>query len=191
MYRLEQRWKVGLPSISRKCRFRQKKSIFSAEAHFDLGWYVNKQKKKYLADPIHEWRDLQFKGDFKRQFFFEKLFLGKFIYSQSFWQKSAERNSPKNNFLHILFCWIYLIWGLNQDFTSNKPIIQIFQCIQFNQAVLLTDRALLEVNFRIASNYLDNLVRLVKGNIMPDRVGVHDNEKTRISCQERPSKCPW
>ena len=34
---------MGLRSISRKCRFWQKKIIFSDETHFDLGGYVNNQ----------------------------------------------------------------------------------------------------------------------------------------------------
>ena len=42
MYMLEQRWEVGLRSTYRRCRFWQKKLIFSDEAHFDLGVYVNK-----------------------------------------------------------------------------------------------------------------------------------------------------
>ena len=39
----EQRWEVGLRSTFRRCRFWQKEIIFSDEAHFDLGGYVNKQ----------------------------------------------------------------------------------------------------------------------------------------------------
>ena len=34
---------MGLRSTYRRCRFWQKKIIFSDEAHFDLGGYVNKQ----------------------------------------------------------------------------------------------------------------------------------------------------
>ena len=48
---------------------------------------------------IHEYRDLQFKVDYDRQFF-EKNFSGNFIYSLSFCQKSAERKTPKNYFLY-------------------------------------------------------------------------------------------
>ena len=51
---------------------------------------------------IHESRDLQFNVDSERQIF-EKLFHGRFIYSQSFCQKSADRKSPKKYFFHILF----------------------------------------------------------------------------------------
>ena len=44
LYTLEQRWKVGLRLTYRRCQFWQKKKIiFSDEAHFDLGGYVNKQ----------------------------------------------------------------------------------------------------------------------------------------------------
>ena len=43
VYKLEQRWEVGLRSTYRTYRFRQKKIIFSDEAYFDLGGYVNKQ----------------------------------------------------------------------------------------------------------------------------------------------------
>ena len=41
--RLNNVGKVGLRLIYRRCRFWQKKIIFSDEAHFDLGGYVNKQ----------------------------------------------------------------------------------------------------------------------------------------------------
>ena len=41
VYTLEQRWEVSLLSTYRRCRFWQKKIMFSA--HFDLGGYVNKQ----------------------------------------------------------------------------------------------------------------------------------------------------
>ena len=40
---IEQRWEVGLRSTCIRCRLWQKKVIFSDEAHFDLGGYVNKQ----------------------------------------------------------------------------------------------------------------------------------------------------
>ena len=43
VYTLEQRWEVRLRSIYRRCRFWQKKIVFSDEAHCDLGGYVNKQ----------------------------------------------------------------------------------------------------------------------------------------------------
>ena len=43
VYTLEQRLWVGLRSTYWRCRFWQKKTIFSDEAHFDLGAYVNKQ----------------------------------------------------------------------------------------------------------------------------------------------------
>ena len=51
---------------------------------------------------ICEWGDLQFKVDSERQIF-EKLFHGRFIYSQSFSQKSAERKSPKKYFSYFIF----------------------------------------------------------------------------------------
>ena len=40
MYTLEQRWEILRHYF---CRFWQKKIIFSDQAHFDLGGYVNKQ----------------------------------------------------------------------------------------------------------------------------------------------------
>ena len=43
VYTLEQRGEVGLWSTYRRYRFWQKRVIFSDEAHFDLGGYVNKQ----------------------------------------------------------------------------------------------------------------------------------------------------
>ena len=42
VYTLEQRREVALRLIFRRCRF-WKKNIFSDEAHFHLGQYVNKQ----------------------------------------------------------------------------------------------------------------------------------------------------
>ena len=42
VYTLEQRWEVDLQTIYRRCRFWQKKIIYSDEAHFDLGGSVNK-----------------------------------------------------------------------------------------------------------------------------------------------------
>ena len=51
---------------------------------------------------IRERRDLQFNADSQRQIF-EKLFHCRFIYSQSFWQKSAERKSPKKYFSYFIF----------------------------------------------------------------------------------------
>ena len=49
-----------------------------------------------------KWRDLQFNVDSERQIF-EKLFHERFIYSQSFCQKSAERKSPKKYFSYFFF----------------------------------------------------------------------------------------
>ena len=68
---------------------------------------------------IREWRDLQFNVDSERQIF-EKLFRGRFIYSQSFCQKSAaERKSPKKYFSYFVFDnWPGI---RNQAFASNKP----------------------------------------------------------------------
>ena len=40
---------VGLRSTYRRCRFWQKKIIFSDEAHFDLGGYVNKKNLSHLG----------------------------------------------------------------------------------------------------------------------------------------------
>ena len=43
VYTLDQRWEAGLRSTYSRCRFWLKKIMFSDEAHFDLGGYVNKQ----------------------------------------------------------------------------------------------------------------------------------------------------
>ena len=52
---------------------------------------------------IHKWRDLLFKVDSEWQiFFFEKLFMAIFIYSQSFCQKSDERKSLKKYFSYFV-----------------------------------------------------------------------------------------
>ena len=53
VYTFEQRWEVGLRSTYRKCRFLQKKKIiFSDEAHYDLGEYVNKQNCRIWGTEI-------------------------------------------------------------------------------------------------------------------------------------------
>ena len=61
-FTLEQRWQVGLRSTYRRCRFWQKDIIFSDEADFDLGGYVNKQNFRiwgtenshaYIEKPTH------------------------------------------------------------------------------------------------------------------------------------------
>ena len=48
VYTLKQRREVGLRSTYRRCRFWQK-IIFSDEAHFDFGGYVNKQNCRILG----------------------------------------------------------------------------------------------------------------------------------------------
>ena len=69
---------MGLQSTYRRCRFWQKKIIFSDEAHFDLGGYVNKQNCRisgtenphaYIEKPTHQNESL-FGADFG-PFFFE------------------------------------------------------------------------------------------------------------------------
>ena len=60
--------------------------------------------------------------------FFEKLFHCRFIYSQSFCQKSAERKSQKKYFVYEIFfflnIFIFSFWSLTLDTktgsTSNK-----------------------------------------------------------------------
>ena len=83
VYTLEQRWEIGLRSTYRRGRFRQKK-IFSDEAHFDLGGYVNKQNCRiqstenshsYIEKPTHPKRVTVWCGFWCRsiigQFFFQ------------------------------------------------------------------------------------------------------------------------
>ena len=62
VYTLEQRWEVGLRLTYRKWRFWQKIIIFSDEAYFDLGGYVNKEncriwgkenRHAYTEKPAH------------------------------------------------------------------------------------------------------------------------------------------
>ena len=81
--------------------------------------YIHNLTHVVCVNFIHEWRDLQFNIDSERQIF-EKHFHGRFIYSQSFCQKSAVRKSPEKNFFsHISF--LFLAWNTNPGFTSNKP----------------------------------------------------------------------
>ena len=57
---------------------------------------------RYTLYVIRKWRDLQFNVHSQLQIF-EKRFHGRFIYSQSFCQKFAERKSPKKYFIFISF----------------------------------------------------------------------------------------
>ena len=81
---------------------------------------------------IREWRDLQCNVDSERQIF-EKLFHGRFIYSQSFCKKSAERKSPKKYFSYFIFDDWPGIW--TQAFASKKPTHYILDRLhrQFNE----------------------------------------------------------
>ena len=65
VYTLEQRWEMGPRSTYRRCRFSQKKIIFSDTAYFDLGGQVNKQTCRiwgtknphaYIEKPTHSKR---------------------------------------------------------------------------------------------------------------------------------------
>ena len=80
---------------------------------------------------IREWRDLQFNVDSERQIF-EKLFLGRFIYSQSFCQKSDEKKSSKKYFSYFIFD----DWPGTQThtFASNKPTHNILDHGDFIRA---------------------------------------------------------
>ena len=51
---------------------------------------------------LREWRNLQFNIDSERQIF-EKLIHGRFIYTQSFCQQSAEEKSPKKYFVFFVY----------------------------------------------------------------------------------------
>ena len=79
---------------------------------------------------IREWRDLQFNVDSEQQIF-EKLFHGRFVYSQSFCHKSAERKSPKKYFSYFIFDdWPGI---QTQAFASNEPTHYILDHGVFQQ----------------------------------------------------------
>ena len=75
MYTLEQSWEI---LDYRRCRFWQKKILFSEESHFDLGGYLNKQNcriwgtetpQAYIEKPTHPkrvtvWCGFWFRGIF-------------------------------------------------------------------------------------------------------------------------------
>ena len=66
-YMLERRWEVDLRSTYRRCRFWQIKIIFSDEAHFDVGEYVNKQNSRiWGTENLHAYIEKRThpKGDF-------------------------------------------------------------------------------------------------------------------------------
>ena len=81
---------------------------------------------------IREWRHLQLNIDFERQIF-EKLFHGRFICSQTFCQKSAERKSWKKYFTNFSFDdWPGI---QTQALASNKPIHYILGHGNFQRLV--------------------------------------------------------
>ena len=83
---------------------------------------------------IREWLDLQFNVDSGRQIF-EKLSHGRFIYFQSFSQKSAERKS-----YFIFDDW----FGIRtQAFASNKPTHYILDHGDFTRNPLKGNRHIL------------------------------------------------
>ena len=65
---------------------------------------------------IYQWRELQFNVESERQIF-KKLFHRRFIYSQRFCLKSAERKSSKKYIFSYLV--LSLTWVTNPGFTSN------------------------------------------------------------------------
>ena len=81
MYALEQRWEVSLRLTYKRCRFwLKKKIIFSDDAHFDLGGYVNKQNcriwgtensQAYIEKPTHPKRVTVWSRGINKPFFFE------------------------------------------------------------------------------------------------------------------------
>ena len=82
---------------------------------------------------IHNWLDLNV--DSERQIF-KKLSHGRFIYSQSFCQKSAERKSPKKYFSYFIFDdWPGI---RTQTFASNKQTHYILDHGDFRLDYLLS-----------------------------------------------------
>ena len=83
---------------------------------------------------IREWwtlncGSLQFNVDSERRSF-KKLFHGRFIYSQSFWQKCVEKKSPKKYFSYFIFDDWPVIW--TQTFASNKSPLYLLDHGDFN-----------------------------------------------------------
>ena len=129
MYTLEQHWHLRL--AYRRCRFQQKKIIFSNDAHFDLGGYVNKQNcciwgtanpHAYIEKPTHPKQVTVFCGFWSRsiigQFFFENeqgeaftVILKRRILATFGFNRTALRaTQPK---LHSMFCALFLKTALS------------------------------------------------------------------------------
>ena len=85
---------------------------------------------------IHKWRDLQFKADSERQIF-EEL-------PEICWKKVAEEI-----FVHISFCWRWLVWDFNLLKHSDFKLFMLKLCLKL----------LLANNLSVAYAYL-NLVGL-------------------------------
>ena len=107
---------------------------------------------------------------------FLRYFHGRFIYSQSFCQKSAERKTPKKYFSYLIFDY----WpGIRtQAFASNKPTHYILDHGDFLTTIdALKDtirKAIGEIQLHTIDNVLKNWTDGV-GNCMASR-GSHLNE---------------
>ena len=135
VYVLEQRWEVDLlPTYRRFPIWQKKEIIFSDEAHFDHGSYVNKQNCRiwgiesphaYVENPTHPKRVTVWCGFWLRgiigQFFFEneqdryRDILNE-NWRGGYWQHLVSKRTavratqPK---LHSIFCALFLKMGLS------------------------------------------------------------------------------
>ena len=76
---------------------------------------------------IHNWWDLQFNVESKRQIF-EKFYMAVLITLKNFPENLLRGNRRKNTFCILFWC---LAWGMNSDFTSRSRQHYLLDCGDF------------------------------------------------------------
>ena len=117
LYTLEQRWEILQHYF---CRFWQKKIIFSDEAHFDLGGYLNKQNCRlwgtenphaYIKNPTHPKRVSVWFG------FWSRVIIGRFFFFWK-WARTGRYSQWRSLLGHVeqifVHNWILATFGLNR-----------------------------------------------------------------------------
>ena len=147
VYTLKQCWEVGLLLTYRRCRFCQKKIIFSDEAHFDLGGYVSKQNCRicctenphaYIEKPMLAKRVTVSCG------FWPRGIIGPFFFSKMSKEKPLQPMA-----IVIGPCWT--------NFCSQKLKRRILTTFGFNRTALLATQPKLHSMFswcRLATSEL-------------------------------------
>ena len=125
------------------CHIERKRSLQPRSQAYDLATHTT---HIVCVNFIRKWWDLQFNVDSEQQIF-EKLSHGRFIYSQSFCQKSAESKSPKKYFSYFIF---------DDWFASNKPTHYILDHGDFRSLIIASK---IKANMCLVSLYCTHYLK--------------------------------